>query len=330
MNKQKRYALAAERIAARRRDAEMEQEQRTMEIYRQLPETIEIDRCLRDACLNLLQPAENAEDKAARMLMIQRRTEEARRMMESVLEAHGFPADYLDIHYTCTHCNDTGLCGGTRCSCFIEELGRIGAEELSSHVSLSQYGFDRFSMVYYRDLPAEDYRKMQRIFDFCKEYADGFCAASTSILMCGKTGLGKTHLSLSIVDVVLQKGFSVIYDSAGRLLHRVEQEHFGRATAGESDTLSQLLQCDLLVLDDFGTEFSTSFTRSAIYTIINERLNARKPMIINTNLTLEEIQKGYGDRIVSRLFASCKWLDFIGSDIRLRKMMEAPHGENGL
>ncbi len=323
MNKQKRYALAAERIAARRRNAEMQQEQRTMEIYRQLPETVEIDRCLRDACMNLLQPAENVEEKATRMAMIRRRTEEARHMMESVLEANGYPADYLDIRYTCPQCSDTGLCGGTRCSCFVAELGRIGAEELSSRVSLSQYGFDRFSMAYYRDLTAENYQKMQRIFDFCKEYAADFSMTSPSVLMCGKTGLGKTHLSLSIVDVVLQKGFSVIYDSAGRLLHRVEQEHFGKGSAEESDTLSQLLQCDLLVLDDFGTEFSTTFTRSALYTVINERLNACKPMIINTNLTLEEIQRDYGDRIVSRLFASCKWLDFVGSDIRLRKMMES-------
>ncbi len=324
MNKQQRYAMAAERIAKRRRKAELQQEQRTAEIYRTIPESAEIDAQLRSACMHLLQAGRDPEKQAALMQMIQRRTVEAQRMMESVLVAHGYPADYLDMHYTCPDCNDTGLHNGERCHCFQQVLGCVGAEELSSRVSLEQYSFAAFSTDYYCDLPADEYEKMKKIFVFCKAYADGFTVHSQSILMCGQTGLGKTHLSLAIAGVVLAKGYSVIYDSAGSLLHRIEQEHFKRgSTSAESDTLTQLLHCDLLVLDDFGTEFSTGFSRSTVYTIINERLITNRPIIINTNLTPEQIQQDYGDRIVSRLFATCKWLQFSGNDIRIRKMQRA-------
>ncbi|MDD5946644.1 MAG: ATP-binding protein [Oscillospiraceae bacterium] len=323
MNRQERYAVAAERIAARRRQAELQQEMRTAEVYREIPESAEIDAQLRNACMHLLQAGRDPEQQAALMQMIQRRTVEAQNMMESVLVAHGYPADYLDMHYTCPDCNDTGLHNGERCRCFQQVLGCVGAEELSSRVSLDQYSFAAFSTEYYRDQPADAYEKMKKIFAFCKAYADDFTIHSQPLLMCGKTGLGKTHLSLAITGVVLSKGFSVIYDSAGSLLHRIEQEHFKRGAAAEADTLTQLLQCDLLVLDDFGTEFSTAFSRATVYTIVNERLTANKPIIINTNLTPEQIQQDYGDRIVSRLFASCKWLEFLGSDIRIRKMQRA-------
>lgn len=326
MNKQERYAIAAERIAERRRRAELQQEMRTAEVYRRIPESAEIDAQLRSACLHLLQAGRDPEKQAAQMQMIHNRTVEAQRMMESVLVAHGYPADYLDMHYTCLDCNDTGMHNGERCHCFQQVLGAVGAEKLSSHVSLEQYSFDAFSTEYYRDLPVAEYEKMKKIFAFCKAYADRFTTHAQPLLMCGQTGLGKTHLSLAITGVVLSKGFSAIYDSAGSLLHRIEQEHFKRSAVAESDTLTQLLQCDLLVLDDFGTEFSTAFSRATIYTIINERFVANKPIIINTNLTPEKIEQDYGDRIVSRLFASCKWLEFSGSDIRIRKMQHAVGG----
>lgn len=319
MNRQKLYAEAAERIAKRRRDALMQQEQRTAALHNEIPEIAEIDARLRAACLHILQPGGDAQQRAERLRLIEKRTVEAQKMLETLLISHGYPADYLDIRYACPICNDTGFHRGERCECFRHELGRIGAEMLSSRVSLSEYSFSSFSKDYYRDLPKEQYEQMLRIYEKCQTYADEFTPNAPSLLMCGKTGLGKTHLSLAIVGVVLKKGYSVIYDSAGSLLRRLEREQFGREQMAEADTLSYVLNCDLLVLDDFGTEFATNFTRSAIYTILNGRLTAGKPMIINTNLTIEEIQRDYGDRIVSRLFASCVWMDFVGRDIRLIK-----------
>ena len=141
------------------------------------------------------------------------------------------------------------------------------------------------------------------------------------MFLWGGTGLGKTHLSLAIANEVLQKGYSVIYDSAINLMHTLDQEQF-RRTKESSDTLPSLLECDLLILDDFGTEFDTAFSRSMMYTIINSRVNARKPMIINTNLTPTEMKARYGDRIASRLSSSSQILPFYGEDIRMKMKIE--------
>ena len=330
MNRQKLYSEAAASIAQHRKNAEIQQEQRTAHIYREIPEIAEIDARLRSACLQIIQAGGDAQQRAARLKAIERHTIEAQTMLGTLLKSHGYPEDYLDIHYHCSICNDTGFHRGRHCECFRRELGRIGAEALSSQVPLGQYRFENFSLQYYRDLPLEQSDAMRRIYEKCKSYAEAFTPASSSLLMCGNTGLGKTHLSLAIAGVVVQKGYGVIYDSAGSLLRRLEREQFGREQNSDMDTLSLLLDCDLLVLDDFGTEFSTGFTRSAIYTILNGRLTAAKPMIINTNLTPEDIQREYGDRIVSRLFASCTWLEFVGRDIRILKQKVKAAQEGGV
>ena len=170
---------------------------------------------------------------------------------------------------------------------------------------------------------------MEQNLAVCKAYADSFSPErSGSLLMSGNTGLGKTHLSLAIANALLQRGVHVIYDSIGSLLHILEQEHFGRGDS-DSDTLSTVLDCDLLILDDFGTEFRTSFSRSMIYTILNSRMNAGKPMIVNTNLTLGEIREEYGDRVVSRLISASQMLAFYGRDIRIQKSLRRSAGQGG-
>ena len=161
---------------------------------------------------------------------------------------------------------------------------------------------------------------MEQIFLRCRSYAEHFeTLSSPSLLMHGGTGLGKTHLSLAIASVLLQRGFSVVYDSAGELLHRLEREHFGKSGSESSeDSMDTVLSCDLLILDDFGMEFDTSFSRAQIYTIINSRMNARRPIILNTNLTTAQLQERYGDRILSRLL-TWDFMHFCGKDIRLKK-----------
>ena len=140
--------------------------------------------------------------------------------------------------------------------------------------------------------------------------------------MFGRTGLGKTHLSLAIANEVLKKGYNVLYDSTLNYLNQIEKEYFGRDTSG-NDTLGQLISADLLILDDLGSEYDKPFYISTIYNIINTRLNKRLPTIVNTNLSHEEMLKKYEERIISRLFAIYKSLGFVGKDIRLiRRKME--------
>ena len=157
-------------------------------------------------------------------------------------------------------------------------------------------------------------KKMEEILHYCEKYADEFSTESKSICMSGQTGVGKTHLSLSIAKVVISKGFNVIYGSSQDLLRDVEREHFGKSN-DDKDALGSLLGCDLLIMDDLGTEFESSFYNSVIYNVINSRLNRGLPTIISTNLSLSELESRYSDRVVSRLMVY-DFLRFVGSDIR--------------
>ncbi len=311
------YAQAIDTIRARRRAAQEQQEQRTDRIRQEIPETAELERQLRSVCMDIARLIGSGQC-AEQIRAIEQQSSEADAMLRTLLTAHGYPADYLDLHYTCPLCSDTGFVNGKPCTCLEQEIGRISAEELNQHSRLALSSFETFSMQYYKKLPEEQYQAMEQNLCFCRQYAASFSpSVQNNILMLGNTGLGKTHLSLAVASVLLQNGFSVIYDSAGSMLHRLEQEHFGKRDG--SDTLELLLSCDLLILDDFGTEFDTSFTRSMIYTIINSRINAGKPMLINTNLTSGEIKERYGDRILSRLLFASKILHFYGKDIRIQK-----------
>ena len=315
------YAQAIAQIQARRRAAQLLQEQRTDEIRTKIPETAELDRQLRTACLSIGKTIGRG-DNSALLREIEQHTREADAMLRQILSAHGYPADYLDLQYTCTKCSDTGFVGGRPCTCLEEEIGRIGAEQLNARSRLSLSSFSDFSLAYYQTLPPEQYHAMEQNLAVCQQYAADFSPERASnLFMAGGTGLGKTHLSLAIANVLLQKGYSVIYDSLSSILHILEQEQFGRSRQSEEDTLPALLECDLLILDDFGAEFDTNFSRSMIYTILNSRMNARKPMIVNTNLTSNEVSEKYGDRILSRLLFGARILPFYGKDIRLQKSM---------
>lgn len=317
MQKEQIYDTAVARIDARRHAARLEQERRTDEIMQKIPEAAELDRQLRSVCMRVFEAA-GKDDREKRLAAIQKQTAEADRMLRSILAANGYPEDYLDVHYSCPICDDSGFHEGRRCECLQREISAISAELINQQSQLALSRFETFSMQYYSDLPPKESAAMQRIFQHCKNYAELFQPGeATNLLMLGNTGLGKTHLSLAIASVLIERGFTVIYDSAGALLHKLELEHFGRSQTDE-DTLSSVLECDLLILDDFGTEFDTSFTQSQIYTILNSRMNARHATIVNTNLTLAELKSHYGERVFSRLVTGTI-MQFYGKDIRLKK-----------
>ena len=159
---------------------------------------------------------------------------------------------------------------------------------------------------------------MESVMNFCKSYAADFSTYSPSIILQGNTGLGKTHLSLAIAGEVIKRGFGVIYASAQNILSQLENEKFGRAQY--ADTEKNILECDLLILDDLGSEFRSQFTVSEVYNIINTRLLNGNPTIISTNLSMESIEDIYTPRIASRILSEYTLLWFDGKDIRQLKM----------
>ena len=159
------------------------------------------------------------------------------------------------------------------------------------------------------------FEQMKKIYQYCKRYAENFSSHSANLLMSGRTGLGKTHLSLAIAKAAIQKGFGVIYGSAPDLLAQIEKERFSRGDSA-NQTLDLMLDCDLLILDDLGAEFATNFTAATIYQIMNSRLNKGLPTIISTNLSFSALQERYGDQIASRISGGFVPLLCVGKDIR--------------
>ncbi|MDE5557642.1 MAG: ATP-binding protein [Ruminococcus sp.] len=235
----------------------------------------------------------------------------------SLLIRNGFPDDYLNIHYNCEKCDDTGYCNGEMCECFKQLCGKLEADEINKHSNLELSSFDTFELSYYT---GDEHNMMKRIFEYARNYAEKFTPASNSILIYGKTGLGKTHISLAIANRILEKGYSVLYDSVVNMLHKIEEEHF--SYNHKAEMMNLIMQTDLLIIDDLGTERETAFYNSTIYNIINTRLNYRKPVIISTNLDYDEILTNYDERIVSRLTTQYVTLQFCGKDIRWQKKNE--------
>ena len=222
--------------------------------------------------------------------------------------------------YQCSLCRDTGFVDGRICSCFKNLQRRMAYERLSMSVPLENSTFEGFSLEYYQE-DERTYKQMEKVFYACKNYADKFRADSPSLLFKGGTGLGKTHLSLAIAGKAIEKGFGVVYGSAQSFAVALERERFDRDLPEDGGTDAQLAECDLLILDDLGTEFPSAYVNAALYNIINTRMMAGRPTIISTNLSLKELEQRYSQRFASRVTGYYGKLEFLGKDVRVQKRL---------
>lgn len=239
--------------------------------------------------------------------------------LETLLISANLPIDYLDVKYECQKCLDTGYIDGIMCDCLKNLVKKITYENLNRLSPLSLSTFESFNVDFYPDANFNDgvniKMHMEKIFNFCKNYANTFTKNSENIFMQGATGLGKTHLSLAIANTVIGLGYNVVYTSTPNIISKIEKEHFNHSYQDE-ETEQHLVNCDLLILDDLGTEFQTTFSSATIYNIINSRIMYQKPTIISTNFSVKEIQSAYSKRLVSRIMGDYKRLLFLGNDIR--------------
>ena len=319
------FLEATNRIAQRRQNALRAAEYSREQLFREIPRLREIDFELQSIGATIAKaivkaPADGQES-------IQSLSERSIRLQEEqdrILEEHHIRKDVFEPRFICEKCGDTGYIEHDNrtdmCDCLQKLMSDISGEMLSDNLTLEDYTFENFSLDYYSKSPDSDgkipFNRMSNIYRYCVDYADGFTPHSRSLLLIGATGLGKTHLCLSIANVVIRNGMSVIYTTAPDILFKLEKEHFSYQYSEQEDTYHSLIKCDLLILDDLGTEFSTDFTRSCVYNIFNSRLLAGKPVIISTNMTIDELIGAYSQRFVSRLIGSCDRLDFIGDDVR--------------
>lgn len=252
----------------------------------------------------------------------------ARQKRDALLAASGRSPLALEPKYTCSLCQDTGVADGKTCVCVRREMQRLRREEIEAMSSLSVTSFDTMKLDYYPNTPdpktGRSVRQyMAELLADLRDYADEFDLDSENLMLTGNAGLGKTHAALAVAGAALDKGYDVIYISSPDFFSRVETLHFGSDPAGEKDALLDTVGgADLLILDDLGTEFNSSFVISTLYSLLNDRLGRRRPTILTTNIvdgTL--LEKLYTEKVASRISAFVPYR-FLGDDIRLKRALE--------
>lgn len=315
-----RKARAA--LATRKADHESQMNQRLQQAYAQVPRIREIDMLLRKSMAAAMQAVFLSGGDAKAAMEEVKQTNLALQEEKKQLIAENFGKGWLDESPICPHCGGSGYIGSFMCSC-LSDLCRIEQEKQLSLLAVDGQHFGTFRLDYYPDRPdpktgISPRAIMSRSYDICREYAQNFTPKSGNLLFNGGTGLGKTFLSASIAREVAAKGCSVAYESASHLFQKLENHRF-RPDEQTAQDVRGLTECDLLIIDDLGTELPGNFVTAALYTILNDRLLAGKPMVVSTNLTVDEIGQRYSPQIRSRLQGSFQLLPFVGQDIRVLK-----------
>lgn len=312
---------ASDELARRRQTAENEAFARRARVMKAFPQVLECERRMAASAGQVARAVMNNGNVEDVLALAQKENEAAQKELAGYIAAAGEKGTDFSPLYTCPKCGDTGFAGHGVCECQQTLLAQYAGEALSKTSGMKLTTFDTVDLSYYDETSRS---LMEDNFAFCRAYADQFDTSADSLLLFGSTGTGKTHAALAIAKVATGHGFSVIYGPVQTLLRQLEKEHFGKA---EGDSEEALLSCDLLILDDLGTEMSTSFTNSCIYSILNGRMMAGLPTIISTNLSASEWAPRYGEAIASRVLGTFEPLSFTGNDVRQAKLERRLSGE---
>lgn len=313
---------ARDRLAQARADRESQYGRRLAQAYGEVPRLKEIDQQLRHsmalAARNVFAGGGQVREA---MDKIRQENLSLQQEREALVAAHFVPG-YLDEDPVCDRCGGTGYVGANMCDCLMELCRQEQRKELT-FLNVGNESFQQFRLEYYPDRidPQQGVNiraVMERTFEVCRRYAHGFSQQSGNLLFSGDTGLGKTFLSACIARTVADRGYSVMYESAGHLFSRLERAKFSGDEQARREA-EKYTACDLLIIDDLGTEMGGQFTTSALYGLINDRILSGKATIISTNLNSADLEKRYSPAIASRLRGEFTRLAFLGEDIRLKK-----------
>lgn len=314
------YVKAKEVLSERKAKAEKEAEMRHSAAVMACPEILTVEREMASHGADVVKAVGMGANLDEYILSLAKANLKAQSRRKELLKQAGFAEDYLDVKYTCELCKDTGYNKEFYCQCYRKLIRDIAREEMGANSPLKTCTFNTFRLDRYPDVAdtvigVNQRQHMRDTYEYCKDYAENFTTDSQGLFMYGKTGLGKTHLSLAIANVVIDKGYDVYYGTIQSIMDKLEAEHFGRLPR-EDSIKEDILTCDLLIIDDLGTEFSTQYTNAELYNIINSRILASLPTIISTNLEIEEISERYSQRVASRIIGSSMSVYFCGKDMR--------------
>ena len=299
-------------------------EERRQEIYARLPVVRQLEAEIAErsvACAKkLLEGDKSVLDRLKEDL------KDLREQKSLIIRAAGYPDDYLELHYRCPDCRDTGLIDGRKCHCFLQAQMKLLHAQSNLEDVLERENFNALSYEYYDDteilpqLGITNAAYMRRVVAGCREFVRDFDKKHDNLLFTGSTGVGKTFLTNCIARELMDDFHSVIYLTASDLFDVFSRNKFDYDNAEDmKDMYRFILDCDLLIIDDLGTELNNSFTSSQLFYCINERMNMSRSTIISTNLTLARLRDSYTDRVTSRIMSGYRIIPLYGRDIRLVK-----------
>ena len=293
---------------------------RREEIKNKYPEILELDTTIQKLCLNLSMAALRGITDQNELNNIKEEITDLRAKKYEMLVSHGYNPDYLNLHYNCPKCKDTGFIGIDKCSCFKSKLIKLYYKDSDLEEAVKTNNFKNFNINLYSNhkLNDEMYTPRKNIEDILEyitgEYLPNFKNSNTNLLFYGNSGTGKTFLSWCIAKELLDKGFLVVYKTSDDLLRALKDIKFNNDT----DLENLLINCDLLIIDDLGSEQITDFSSTELFTLINKKILKNKKMLISTNLSLPLISKRYSERISSRIIGEFKLFKFFAEDIRIQ------------
>jgi DNA replication protein DnaC len=308
-----------------RREETKALENRKLEIQNQIPGVFDLESRIGKLCVDLtVSSFKVLENRDEHLRMLKEKITDLRMRKTELLVSHGYSPEYLALNYHCTKCKDTGYVGTEKCSCYKKKLVKIYYDNSDLKDLLKENNFDHFNMEFYPSRRVgeehESPRKnMEKIVMKSMDFIKNFSSSDENLLFYGSSGTGKSFLSHCIAKELLDRGQFVVYRTAEELIQNLRSIRFENNTGLEE----HILNCDLLIIDDLGTEQINDFSKTELFNLLNKRLLKRKKMIVSTNYALKELMTIYSERIYSRLFGNFNVCKFYGEDIRVTKNLKS-------
>ena len=299
-------------------------DKRYQTVYEQLPELKTLHQTI--SSLSVRQARKLLEGDEQALLELREQIQKFSAQGKQLLLSAGFPADYLEPVYECNDCKDTGYINNEKCHCFQKAIIDLLYTQSNMKHILAKENFDTFSFSYYSENHTDpktgtsSLANMKKAYLTARNFVDNFGSDFANLFLYGDTGVGKTFLSNCIAKELIDKSYSVIYLSAFELFDTFAKSRFQKDDAADQMN-EHILDCDLLIIDDLGTELTNSFSVSQFFLCLNERLLRRKSTIISTNLSLESLVNIYSERTFSRITSNYTILKLTGDDIRIKKKL---------
>lgn len=300
--------------------------ERIKAVYNNLPRLQEIDKTI--SSLSVTQARKLIEGDASALSGLKKQLALLIKEKKSLLLAHGYPENYFEPPYDCPDCKDTGYIGSEKCHCFKQAAIDFVYTQSNIKKILEKENFQNFSYNYYSDTEVNSATGLSSLatakqaVSQCHEFIRSFDTSFGNLFFYGDTGIGKTFLSNCVAKELLDTGHSVIYFTAFELFHIFEKNVFSKEQTASED-YQNIFNCDLLIIDDLGTELANSFTNSQLFLCLNERILRQKSTIISTNLSLNQLVDTYSERTFSRISSNYTMIKLFGDDIRIQKKLKS-------